>query len=129
LLSAIPELAPLDRLDRAWIFPPRLTGEVETGLVVVSLWPAEKPEADEREVVTIRYEQRQVKNRTEGTREVLSRGWAPSQRVPGVIDGVVRRLGEEGEEPWSGDVTADIEKWNRLVGEVSDGMVDVANGE
>ena len=91
LLQEIPALVPLTRIDRAWVFPPRVVGEVESGLVVLSLRSEEEPDSDQREVVTVRYEVKPGKGKSTPSREVASRGWAPSARVPLVMAGVVRR--------------------------------------
>ena len=129
LLQEIPALVPLTRIDRAWVFPPRVVGEVESGLVVLSLRSEEEPDSDQREVVTVRYEVKTGKGKSTPSREVASRGWAPSARVPLVMAGVVRRLGGDEDEPRAAAIEADAERWNRLVAEVSEEVVDRANGE
>lgn len=132
LLADLPGLVPLGRIDRAWVFPPRQVGEAESGLVVLSLLPDtdREPADDQREVVTVQYEVRSGKGAPPPTREVTGRGWAPAERVPAMIAGVVRRLGgDEEEEPKAGTIGGDPERWNRFLGEVSDGMVDPTNGE
>lgn len=129
LLSEIAAQVPGERVDRLWMFPPRTMGEVETGLVVLSLRSGEAGEVDQREVVTARYEVRSGKGAPAPANEVLSRGWAPVDRVPGMIAGVLRRLGGVEEEPREVVIDGDVESWNRFVAEVSDGMVDPTNGE
>lgn len=131
LLAEMPELLPVARFDHVWIFPPRVLGEVESGLVVLALRPEGEREGatDQREVVTVQYEIRSGKGAPPPVREVTGRGWAPSERVPLMIAGVVRRLGGEEEEPRTASIDGDPERWNRFVAEVSDDMVDRANGE
>ena len=127
LLRDIPQLVPLGRIDQLWVFPPRTVGEVESGLVVLALRPEEG--AEPLEVVTVQYEVRAGKGAPPPGREVASRGWAPASRVPGMIAGVVRRLGGEEEEPLPVTIHGEEARWNRFVDEVSDGVVDPANGE
>lgn len=129
LMAELPEPFPLTRIDRVWVFPPRMLGEVESGLVVLSLRSEGRPDADEREVVTVHYEVRPGKGGPDRLLEVVSRGWAPSERIPRMIDGVVRRLGEDNEEPRTATIEGDGEGWNRFVAEVSDDVVDLSNGE
>lgn len=126
LLAELPTILPLARVNRAWVFPPRTTGEVESGLVVLSL--LSEGDDNQREVVTVQYEVRSGKGAPPPVREVTSRGWAPADRVPGMIAGVVRRLGGAEEEPRTASIEGDPERWNRFAGAVSEGMVDPTNG-
>lgn len=129
LLAEMGELVPLARIDRVWVFTPRQVGEAESGLVVLSLRNEVQPEADAREVVTVHYEARSGKGAAAPVREVTKRGWAPSARVPGLISGVVRRLGDDEEEPRSESIEGDPEVWGRFVEDLSAAMVDPTNGE
>lgn len=129
LLRDIPSMVSVDRIERVWVFSPRVSDEVESGLVVLSLLAGEGPDTDQREVVTVEYEARGGKPRPAPVREMLGRGWAPAERVPQLISGVVRRLGEGEEEPLAVTVKGEIERWGELVERVSVEMVDPANGE
>jgi hypothetical protein len=129
LLGDLPEIVPVARIDRVWVFPPRSVGEVESGLVVLALMAEDEPTGAQREVVTVQYEARPGKGTPSAVREVTGRGWAPAERVPSMIAGVVRRLGGDEEEPREVTVEGDEERWNRFRGEVSEGMVDPRNGE
>ena len=128
-ITGIAESIPLARIDRVWVFAPRIVGEVESGLVVLALMGEEKVPSDQREVVTVQYELRSGKGAPPPVRELTPRGWAPADRVPAMIDGVVRRLGGAEQEPRSATIRGEVERWNRFVDEVSDGKVDLANGE
>jgi hypothetical protein len=131
LLADIPSLVPLERIDRVWVFPSRMTGEVESGLVVLALWPEEAaaPEEDQREVVTIQYATRPGKEGEAPAREVAGRGWAPADRVPRLIAGVLRRLGGEEDEPRSESIGGDAAAWEGFVAGMGDATVDRSNGE
>ena len=102
---------------------------VRSGLVVLALMGEEDVPSDQREVVTVQYELRSGKGAPPPVRELTPRGWAPADRVPAMIDGVVRRLGGAEQEPRSATIRGEVERWNRFVDEVSDGKVDLANGE
>lgn len=129
LLAEVPSLVPIDRLDRAWIFPPRRHGDLETGLVVLSLLGEGAGTEAPREVMTVRYEHRAgAGKKGADERSSASHGWAPAERVSRVIDGVLRRLGETGEDPEVVEVAGDAAAWQRFV-EESAGVLDPANGE
>ena len=115
LLARLPDQVPLGRVERLWIFPPRLLGEVESGLLVLSLLPENGVDAGQREVVTVQYEARSGKAGPAVTPVLTGRGWAPSERVPQVIAGVVRRLGGGEEEPVSETIGGDLERYQRLL--------------
>ena len=131
-MAELPELVPVQRIERIWVFPPRFVGEVETGLLVLSLRPEEEAEGeaeDRREVVTVRYEVRGGKGAPPLSRELTGHGWAPSDRVPQLISGVVRRLGGEEEEPVTDEIGGDPEKLARFAERLATGAVDRPNGE
>jgi hypothetical protein len=120
-MAELPELVPIGRLDRIWVFPPRVVGEVESGLLVLSLRPEgeEREEGERREVVTLQYELKSGKGAPPLSREITSRGWAPPERVPQLIAGVVRRLGSEEEEPVSEAIEGDPERFGHFVERIS----------
>lgn len=130
VLESLPEQISPERIDRIWVFPPRMLGEAESGLLVLSLLESAEGErvADRREVVTVHYEWRS--GRKDGTTEmeIVSRGWAPAGRVQGVIDGVLRRLGEGDEDPRTAAIEGDLDRWNRFTAEFRAGVLDPANG-
>ena len=130
ILTDLPHRIAPERVDRVWVFPPRMLSETESGLLVFSLLEPEEaqPGADRREVVTVHYEWRS--GRKDGTTEleIVSRGWAPAERVQGVIDGVLRRLGEGDEDPRTAAIEGEIERWNRFVADYRVEVLDPANG-
>lgn len=129
LLLELPSLVALERVDRAWVFPPRRRGDLETGLVVLSLLGESADAEAPREVMTVRYEHRAGAGKKEAdVRSSASHGWAPAERVPRVIAGVLRRLGEEGEDPEVVEVGGDAAGWERFAAEAA-GLLDPANGE
>lgn len=133
LLEELPERIAPERIDRIWVFPPRMVGEAESGLLVLSLLEAEGASeaargADRREVVTVHYESRRGRKGGSVQLEIVSRGWAPAERVQGVIDGVLRRLREADEDPRSAAIEGDPERWNGFTSELQGRVLDPANG-
>lgn len=113
---------PVDSIDRVWIFPPRDLGDRESGLLVLSLFDIDP---DRRTILTLRYS-------ASGAAEpridaVAEQGTAPADRVQRVIDGVLRRLGDEGEDPVAGAIGGDRERWSDFLGSL--GAVDPSSGE
>lgn len=129
LLVELPSVVAMERVDRAWVFPPRRHGDLETGLVVLSLLGQAADAQAPREVVTVRYEYRGgAGKKGEEVRSSASHGWAPAERVLRVIEGVLRRLGEEGEDPEVVEVGGDGAEWERFAARAA-GLLDPANGE
>lgn len=130
VVESLPEQIHPERMDRIWVFPPRMLGEAESGLLVLSLLEAGEGEqqADRREVVTVHYEWRAGGKEGTTELEIVSRGWAPAERVQGVIDGVLRRLGEGDEDPRTAAIEGDYERWNRFAADFRVGVLDPANG-
>lgn len=129
LLREMSTYAAPERIDRAWIFPPRHHGDLETGLVVLAL-RGDSDAADEpREVMTVRYEQRAGEKAAAGSRVAAGHGWAPADRVPRLIAGVVRRLGVDGEDPIVVETGGDPGAWEASVGAMISGILDPINGE
>ena len=75
-------------MDRLWLFPPLVRGRKEWGLVVVSCLSGVK---DQRTVITARYAAELTGTGVEFQPDLASEGVAPPERLPVVMDGVVRR--------------------------------------
>ncbi|MFC1791784.1 hypothetical protein ACFL0I_04890 [Gemmatimonadota bacterium] len=104
LLAVIEERIPLETVDRIWVFPPLVRGRKEWGLVAVSCL-TEDPEC--RDLLTARYSAELTGQGMAFESEIASEGSAPPERLPRVMDGVIRRsdlqLGEAREEKIGGD--------------------------
>ncbi len=106
------------RVDRLWLFPPRVTGEKESGLAVLSLFDEEEPAA-RREVWTLSYEAETPRaGKPRRTDELVPQGTVPRERVAGIIDGVVRRSGGEGDPPEPHELDGDPERWRDLLSDL-----------
>ena len=97
LLLTLPGRVPIADLDELWIFPTRRIAVGESTVVVLSLFD-EDP--DRRRVMTARFT---VSRDKKGVAKVADKideyGTAPLEAVTRVVDGVVRRLGEDVEQP------------------------------
>lgn len=115
-LAAAAATVPPGRVDRVWVFPPRQTGEKETGLAVLAVYPEDAPASDRRGVWTLGYEAERLKGgKTGRTDTLVEQAVAPAGRVERVIEGVLRRLGTETEVPRLHQVEGDPSRWADLL--------------
>ncbi len=75
-------------IDRIWIFPPLVKGRKEWGLVAASCM---EDSGTLRSLVTGRYTAEMTGKGITFEPEFMSEGSAPKERLPSVMDGVVRR--------------------------------------
>lgn len=128
LLRDLPGRVPVERIDRVWLFRPREIGGRESGLVVLSLLPPpERPEG-QRQLVTWRYEAERVRGVLRREDTVTGEGWAPAERIPRLIEGVLARLGDENERPIAEQIGGDPERWAALLASSRSGSVDSQGG-
>jgi hypothetical protein len=90
LLALLGEQLGVPLVDRIWVFPPLIKGRREWGLVAVSLLTGDP---GRRELVTGRYSAELTGGGMVFHPEVSSQGEAPPERLPRIMDGVVRRSG------------------------------------
>lgn len=97
LLLTLPSRVPISDIDHLWIFPTRKIAIGESTVVVLSLFEAD---AERRRVMTARFT---VTRDKKGVATVVDKideyGAATLDAVSRVVEGVVRRLGEEVEQP------------------------------
>lgn len=80
-----------ERVDRLWIFPPLKNGRRERGLVTASLY---LDEGERRRVITLAYLAVRSGLELEVRPTLSEEGDAPPELLPRVMEGVVRRAGE-----------------------------------
>lgn len=120
---------PPERIDRVWVFPARGAGEKETGLAVLAVYPEGEAGSERRVVWTLSYEAEQLQGGRTGRADVLTeQAVAPTGRVERVIEGVLRRLGSEAEEPRLFEVEGDPARWADLLAQGGHPL-DSASGE
>ena len=104
VLQVIQDRLGAEKVDRVWIFPPLVRGRKEWGLVAVS-GHTEDPSL--RVLYTARYTAELTGNGITFDSELSLEGSAPPDRLPRVMDGVIRRsdlqLGEAKEVEILGD--------------------------
>lgn len=88
ILGIILERLGGERVDRIWVFPPLVRGRREFGLVAVS---AESEAPGQRALYTARYSAELTGAGMEFESDLSLEGLAPPDRLPRVMDGVVRR--------------------------------------
>lgn len=101
-----------ERMDRIWVFPPLVRERREWGLVAMSC-RTEDPEV--RELITGRYLAELTGQGIVFESEVATEGRAPPDRLPRIMDGVVRRSKLELEVPREAEVGGDPERLQALL--------------
>jgi hypothetical protein len=109
-------------MDRVWIFPPLVRGRKEWGLVTVSCLTDDPAQ---RSVVTGRYAAEMTGKGVVFQPEFVSEGSAPPDRLPHVMDGVVRRSDLQLGVPREREIGGDAEAYRELLAEY--GVEDQAN--
>jgi hypothetical protein len=104
----------VEAIDFVWIFPARKIAIGESIVVVVAAFD-EDPER--RRVITARFTvSRNRKGVADVKENVNEHGAAPTDAVPRIVQGVLRRLGEDVEaEPRSEEIGGDSERWDALI--------------
>lgn len=100
-----------EKVDRVWIFPPLVRGRKEFGLVAVSAFTADP---DQRVLFTARYSAELTGKGVEFDSEVKAEGSAPPDRLPRVMDGVVRRSDLQLADPRNIAIEGDAEAFMEL---------------
>lgn len=103
-----------DRIDRVWIFPPLIRGRREWGLVAVSGLTGHP---DRRTLFTARYSAELTGKGVTVEIDVGEEGDAPPDRLPRVMDGVVRRSDLQLGEAREVEVLGDTERFVALLTE------------
>lgn len=101
-------------VDRIWIFPPLIKGRKEWGLVAVSCL-TEDP--GQRSLVTGSYVAEMTGTGVLFEPQIVSEGSAPPDRLPTVMDGVVRRSDLRLRLPQVAEIGGDRDRFRRLLAE------------
>lgn len=120
LVDRVREHVAIGSIDYLWIFPARAVAAGESIVLVVGAFD-EDPER--RRVITIRYT---VSRNKKGEASVNTRfdehGSAPTAAVPRIVQGVLRRLGEDVEaEPREEQISGEEARWVELVADLGGG--------
>jgi hypothetical protein len=114
LLLSLPARVPISDIDHLWIFPTRKIAVGESTVVVLSLFDAD---AERRRVMTARFT---VSRDKKGVAKVADKldeyGTATLDELGRVVEGVLRRLGEEVEQPpRDEEIAGDVTNWQALL--------------
>ena len=111
----------VENIDRMWIFPPVCNGRREQGLVAVSTF---QDGEERRSMVTVAYNAEQTGKGVTIEPSFTREGEAPADRFPGVMQGVVRRGGEEKGEPREVQIGGSPEKFEELMEEYDGALLE-----
>jgi hypothetical protein len=104
----------VETLDRLWIFPPVCNGRREQGLVAVSTFEGG---GDRRSMITVAYQAEHTGRGITVVPTFTREGGATPDRFPRVMQGVVRRGGEEKGEPREVEIGGSAERFEELLEE------------
>lgn len=107
----------VENIDRLWVFPPVRKGRREQGLIAVSIFQEGE---ERRSMVTVAYNAEHTGKGITVEPSFTEEGKAPPDRFPGVMQGVVRRGGEEKGEPREVVIDASAESFEELMEEYDD---------
>jgi hypothetical protein len=128
--EAVPRTAQelMDRLgvemvDRLWIFPPRVRGRRESGLLAASRRIENSREAERRLLVTAPYVAERTGKGLTIDWTLVEQGEAPADRFPRMMAGVVRRAGDDFGDPREVQVAGDESRWRAFLEEFDAGLL------
>lgn len=123
-LAGLRERLGVEELARLWIFPPLRRGRTERGLVAASLH-LDGGDEERRRVMTVSYAaERSGLDLTVDT-SFSEEGDAPPELLPRVMDGVVRRAGEEHGEPREVEIEGSAAAFDVLMEEFDAALLEV----
>lgn len=97
LLRRLEQRLPADSIDALWIFPTRRARSVESTVIVAACRDADP---ERRRVYTARFTVvRDRRGRPNVEEQLQEQALAPVEALARVVDGVVRRIGDEGSRP------------------------------
>lgn len=110
----------VESLDCLWIFPPTCRGRREQGLVVVS----EFLDTEERRgLITVSYIAEQTGRGVTVEPTFTHEGEAPPDRLPGVMQGVVQRVGDTQGDPREVEINGSAQRFEGLLEEFDEELL------
>jgi len=109
-------------IDRIWIFPPLVRGRREWGLVVAGCYDG----GGARRLVTARYTAERTGRGLFLDTQLLDEGVAPSDRLPRVMEGVVRRGPEPLGSPRVVELRGGVDAFEALLGDFPGSLFEEA---
>ena len=113
LAGRVADHVPVPLIDCLWVFPPRRIATGESVVFVV----AATENGDRRRVITAHFK---IARNRKGVATVGvtfdEHGAAPADAVPRIVQGVLRRMGEDGDaEPRDVQIGGSQERWDELI--------------
>jgi hypothetical protein len=120
LLRRLESEVPVESIDELWIFPTRRASGAESTVLVLSAFSGEP---ERRRVSAVHFKvMRDKKGQATVEQHLREYATAPADAVPRVVEGVVRRLGEEAaESPRCEPIAGAAERFEALVRELGGG--------
>lgn len=121
LLERLVVAVPPESIDELWVFPTRRWAGVESTVLVLSLY---SDEPDRRRVVTVHFKATRNKKGEAAVETILEdHAVAPADRLTRVIDGVLRRLGDDlAATPRTARISGDAERWEALIESIASAL-------
>ena len=107
-------------IDRLWVFPPLIVGRKERGLVAASCFT----EDGARRLYTAAYSAERTGTSLSVENGIAEEGQAPPDRLPRVMQGVVRRSEIDLGEPRMIEIAGDPDKLRALLDEFDVGLLE-----
>ena len=107
-------------IDCLWIFPPRVRGRREWGLVAASCFEA----GTGRRLVTARYTAQRTGRGLFLDTRLVDEGVAPADRLPRVMEGVVRRGAEPLGAPRREELGGEAKAFDALMADFPSGLFE-----
>ncbi|MBI4410298.1 MAG: hypothetical protein HY561_11360 [Gemmatimonadetes bacterium] len=114
LLDELARRIAVEAVDELWIFPPHRVGSHESTVIVVSAFDGG---GERRRVLTAHFTSRRETGGQAQLFDVLTEhGTAPAALIGRVVDGVLRRLGDDlaGAPPRAASIAGDAGRWSAL---------------
>lgn len=122
LQGAVDQLG-AETVDRVWVFPPRIKGRKESGLIVVSRFSGDEA-SERRDLFTASYAAERTGRGLTVDWGLSEEGTAPPDRLPPVMEGVMRRSGDDGGTPREFELRGDLERIEACFGEWEESLLD-----
>jgi hypothetical protein len=118
LLGRLAEQLPVETMDTLWLFPTRRASGIESTVAVISAFDPDNQER--RRVGAVRWlVTRDRRGAATVDQEMHEYATAPADALQRVVDGVMRRLGDDTREPpRTVDLGGDEEVWVELLREL-----------
>ncbi len=121
LLERLAVTVAVTTIDELWLFPTRRLSGFESTVLVLSLYTDQH---DRRRVATVHFKAMRNK-RGEATVETVleDHAVAPADRLTRVIDGVLRRLGDDlAATPQTARISGEVERYQALIESLASGI-------